>query len=45
VALAYAGFVAALGFGRPDHGWIFEAVTGAIAGSLYRLFAGAARRY
>jgi hypothetical protein len=45
VGLVYAGIVAAIGFGLPDHGWTFEAATGAVAGALYRLFAGTAKRY
>ena len=31
-----------LGLGTPDQGWLAEAVVGAAAGALYRLFAGAA---
>jgi hypothetical protein len=45
VSLAYAGGVAVVGLGRPDHGYIFEAATGAIAGLLYRLLAGTVKRY
>lgn len=42
MALVGAGLFLLLGLGGPDEGWPIAIVTGAAAGLLYRLFAGAA---
>lgn len=42
VAALYAALIQSLGLGTVDQGWLFEVGKGALAGLLYRLFAGAA---